>query len=143
RSRVFLEPGDALIVEKPTFLGALEIFRLFDVDIVPVALDEHGMRMDALEDALSAHPNAKAVYTIPTFQNPTGTTLPLERRRRLIELAGAHNVAIFEDDPYGELRYSDEPVPPLRALDNDVVHLGTFSKTIAPGIRTGYAIAPP
>lgn len=141
--RVFLEPGDAIIVEKPTFLGALEIFRLFEVEIVSVELDDHGMRMDTLEEALDAHPNAKVLYTIPTFQNPTGTSLPLERRQRLIELARQHNVAIFEDDPYGELQYSGEVIPPLRALDNEVIHLGTFSKTITPGIRTGFAIASP
>ncbi|HWV23815.1 MAG TPA: PLP-dependent aminotransferase family protein [Thermomicrobiales bacterium] len=141
--RVFLEPGDAIIVEKPTFLGALEIFRLFEVEIVAVDLDEDGMQMDALETALIEHPNAKAIYTIPTFQNPTGSSLPLERRQRMIELAREHTVAIFEDDPYGELQYSGEALPPLRALDDEVIHLGTFSKTITPGIRTGFAIASP
>lgn len=141
--RVFFEPGDAIIVEKPTFLGALEIFRLYGVEIVAVNLDGEGLRMDALERALRDHPNAKAIYTIPTFQNPTGTTLPLDRRHRLIELAHEHNVAIFEDDPYGELQYSGDVVAPLRALDDEVIHLGTFSKTIAPGIRTGFAIASP
>lgn len=141
--RVFLEPGDAVIIEKPTFLGALEIFALFEVEIVAIDLDEDGMRMDALETALREHPNAKVIYTIPTFQNPTGTSLPLERRERLIELAREHNVAIFEDDPYGELQYGGEVIPPLRALDDEVIHFGTFSKTITPGIRTGFAIASP
>ena len=141
--RVLLEPGDAVIVEEPTFLGALEIFATFEVAIIGVETDEHGMRMDALEAALIANPNVKVVYTIPTFQNPTGTTLPLERRQRMIELASMHTVAIFEDDPYGELQYDGEAVPPLRALDEQVIHFGTFSKTIAPGIRTGFAIAPP
>jgi len=141
--RVLLEPGDAVLVEEPTFLGALEIFATFEVAIVGIAMDEHGMRMDALEAALAAHPNAKVIYTIPTFQNPTGATMPLERRRRMLALAREHAVAIFEDDPYGELQYDGEVVPPLRALDDQVIHFGTFSKTIAPGIRTGFGIAPP
>jgi DNA-binding transcriptional MocR family regulator len=140
--RVFLEPGDTVIVELPTFLGALEIFQLFQVDIVGVDVDDHGMRMDLLEDALAAHSNVKIIYTIPTFQNPSGTTLPLERRKRMVDLAHQHNVAIFEDDPYGELQYSGDVVPPIRALDDQVIHFGTFSKTIAPGIRTGFSIAP-
>ena len=140
--RVFLEPGDAVIVERPTFLGALEILQMFEVEIVGVEIDDQGMRMDALEAALDSHPNTKIIYTIPTFQNPSGTTLPLERRQRMAILAREHNVAIFEDDPYGELHYGGEAVPPIRALDDRVIHFGTFSKTIAPGIRTGFAIAP-
>ena len=141
-SRVFLEPGDAIIVELPTFLGALEIFETYEVEIVGVPVDEHGMRMDELATALDTHPNAKVVYTIPTFHNPTGTTMPIERRQQLVDLAHRHNVAIFEDDPYGELQYSGEAVPPIRTLDDQVIHFGTFSKTIAPGVRTGFAIAP-
>lgn len=141
-SRVLLEPGDAIIVELPTFLGALEIFALYGVEIVGVPCDEDGMRIDELEAALIANPNVKAIYTIPTFQNPAGTTMPLDRRQRMIELARTHTVAIFEDDPYGELQYDGEIVPPIRALDDHVIHFGTFSKTLAPGIRTGFAIAP-
>ncbi len=141
--RVFLDPGDVVILEDPTFLGATEIFRSYGARLVPVATDDEGMRMDALEAALAAEPGAKFIYTIPTFQNPTGTTMPIERRQRLVELARQHNVAVLEDDPYVELRYGGEPVLPLVALDPDVIYLGTFSKTIAPGIRTGWAIAPP
>lgn len=141
-SRAFLQEGDAIIVEIPTFLGAIEIFELYGVEIVGVGGDDLGMDMDELERALDAHPNAKAIYTIPTFQNPSGTTMPPDRRQRMCELAREHNVAIFEDDPYGELQYSGEPIPPIRALDDRVIHFGTFSKTIAPGIRTGYIIAP-
>lgn len=141
--RVFLEPGDAVIVELPTFLGALEILQMFEVEIVGVDIDDHGMRIDALEAALISHPNVKLIYTIPTFHNPSGTTLPVERRQRMIELSRVHNIAILEDDPYGELQYSGDVIPPLRAMDDQVIHLGTFSKTIAPGIRTGFAIAPP
>jgi len=141
--RVFLEPGDAVIVESPTFLGALEIFSLFEVEVIPVTMDADGMRMDELESILLSHGNAKIIYTIPTFHNPTGITMSLERRQQLVALANEHNVAIFEDDPYGELQYSGEPIPPIRSLDEQVIHFGTFSKTIAPGVRTGFAIAPP
>ena len=142
-ARVFLEEGDAVIVENPTFLGALEIFQTYGVRIVPVDLDDSGMRMDALEAALRDEPRAKMIYTIPTFQNPTGSTLPLDRRVRMVELARAHNVVIVEDDPYCELQYDGEPVPPIWTLGDDVIYLGTFSKTIAPGIRTGWSVARP
>lgn len=141
-ARAFLQEGDAIIVEVPTFLGAIEIFQLSGVEIIGVEGDDHGMDIDALERALVANPHAKAIYTIPTFQNPSGTTMPLARRERMVVLAREHNVAIFEDDPYGELQYSGEPIVPIRALDDRVLHFGTFSKTIAPGIRTGYIIAP-
>lgn len=140
--RVFLQPGDAVIVENPTFLGALEIFETYEVEIIGVDCDDHGMRMDKLEQALNANPNTKIVYTIPTFQNPTGTTLPQDRRQRMSELAADHNVAIFEDDPYGDLQYSGEEIAPIRAMDDRVLYFGTFSKTLAPGIRVGYVIAP-
>lgn len=141
--RVFLEEGDAIIVEIPTFLGAIEIFETYGVTIIGVEGDELGMNMDALESALATNPNVKFIYTIPTFQNPSGTTMPLDRRQRMVELARRHNVAIFEDDPYGDLQYSGEQVPPIRAIDDQVLFFGTFSKTIAPGIRTGWVIAPP
>lgn len=140
--RVFLEPGDVVLLESPTFLGATEIFRTYEARLVPVETDDEGMRMDALEAALAAEPGAKMIYTIPTFQNPTGSTMLLERRRRLVELARQHNVAVLEDDPYSELRYEGDVVPPLAALDPDVIYLGTFSKTIAPGIRCGWTLAP-
>lgn len=140
--RVFLEPGDLVLLENPTFLGATEIFRTYEARLVPVDTDDDGMRMDALEAALAAEPGAKAIYTIPTYQNPTGTTMPLDRRQRLVELARQHNVAVLEDDPYSELRYEGEMAPPLVSLDPDVIYLGTFSKTIAPGIRCGWTLAP-
>ncbi|MGC4106591.1 MAG: PLP-dependent aminotransferase family protein [Thermomicrobiales bacterium] len=140
--RVFLDPGDVVIVEEPTFLGALETFSTYEATVVGVPIDEHGMDMDALADVLAHEPRAKLIYTIPTFHNPTGITMPVERRQRLIELAREHNVAILEDDPYVELRYDGEPVPAVKAFDNRVIYLGTFSKTIAPGIRTGWVAAP-
>lgn len=140
--RVFLDPGDVVIVEEPTFLGALETFATYEARVVGVPIDDQGMDMEALANVLSQEPRAKIIYTIPTFHNPTGITMPIERRERLIELARAHNVVILEDDPYVELRYDGEAVPAVKALDNRVVYLGTFSKTIAPGIRTGWAAAP-
>lgn len=140
--RVLLEPGDAVIVENPTFLGALEIFATFQVEVVGVDCDDDGMRMDKLQEALEAHPNVKIIYTIPTFQNPSGTTLPQDRREHMVTLAADHNVAIFEDDPYGDLQYSGDAIAPIRALDERVLYFGTFSKTLAPGIRVGYVIAP-
>lgn len=141
-ARAFFEEGDAVIVEIPTFLGAIEIFQLSGVEIIGVGGDEHGMNMDRLETALAANAHAKAIYTIPTFQNPSGTTMPAERRMRMVELARQYNVAILEDDPYGDLQYSGVPILPIRAHDDRVLHFGTFSKTIAPGIRTGHVIAP-
>lgn len=140
--RVFLDPGDVVIVEEPTFLGALETFATYEATIVGVPVDEHGMDMDALAKVLAREPRAKLIYTIPTFHNPTGITMPVERRQRLVDLAQEHNVVILEDDPYVELRYDGEAVPAVKALDHRVVYLGTFSKTIAPGIRTGWVAAP-
>lgn len=140
--RVMLDPGDTVIVENPTFLGALEIFESYEAKVAGVQMDEHGMVIDDLRRVLASEPNTKIIYTIPTFHNPTGTTLPVERRRQLLELAREHTVVVVEDDPYEALQYDGERVPPLRALDPDVVHLGTFSKTIAPAVRTGWAVAP-
>lgn len=140
--RVFLQEGDAVIVENPTFLGALEILETYGVDVIGVDCDDDGLDVDQLQQALEAHPHAKAVYTIPTFQNPSGSNMPLARRERLVELAREFNVAIFEDDPYGDLQYSGEVIPPIRALYDQVLYFGTFSKIIAPGIRVGYVVAP-
>jgi 2-aminoadipate transaminase len=140
--RVFLDPGDVVILEDPTFLGATEIFRSYEARLAPVPADADGMQVDALEEVLRREPRTKLIYTIPTFHNPTGTTMPLERRRQLVELARAFNVAILEDDPYVELRYGGSHVPPLISLDPNVIYMGTFSKTIAPGIRTGWTVAP-
>ena len=141
-ARVMLDPGDVVILENPTFLGAIQTFEAYEPRFAPIDVDEHGMDIDALARALASEPRAKLIYTIPTFQNPTGTTLPLDRRQRMIALAREYGVLIVEDDPYGELQYDGEVIPPLRALDPDVLHLGTFSKTIAPAVRTGWTVAP-
>jgi 2-aminoadipate transaminase len=106
-------------------------------------MDEHGMVPEQLEPLLFSDPRPKALYTVPTFQNPTGVTLPPDRRTTVIEMARAANVAIIEDDPYGEIYFGAQPVPPLRALDDEVVYLGTFSKTLAPALRMGWMAVPP
>ena len=142
-ARLALDPGDAVAIEAPTFLGALQTFAAYEATYVPVPIDEEGLRIDALQRVLADRPRPpKLLYTIPTFQNPTGATLSRPRREALLSLARAHNLLVVEDDPYGELRYEGESVPPLRALDPDVVYLGTFSKTIAPGLRVGWIAAP-
>ncbi len=146
--RTFLDPGDGLIVESPTFMGALYAFRNYGVTVDGCPMDKHGLDVEVLAETLRRRRDAgegipTLVYTIPTFQNPTGTTMSLDRRRRLLELAAEYDFVVLEDDAYGELRYEGAPVPTLAELDDDgrVVHVGTFSKTIAPGIRTGWAIA--
>lgn len=146
--RLFIEPKDSIFVEAPTFMGALRLFRNYDADVTGFPMDDDGLDVGALADELAARraekrPLPKLLYTIPTFQNPTGTTLTLDRRRRLLELAEEYDFVILEDDAYGVLRYDGEDVSPLKALDDSgrVVYVGTFSKTIAPGIRTGWVIA--
>jgi len=142
-ARLMLDPGDEIAVESPTFLGALQTFAAYEIGYLPIPVDADGIQIDALERVLTERPRPpKLLYTIPTFQNPTGSTLPRERREALLALCRAHGVLVVEDDPYGELRYDGDPVPPLRALDPDVVYLGTFSKTIAPGLRAGWMAAP-
>ena len=147
-SQTFLDPGDAMVVEAPTFMGALTVFRNYGPEIVGCPIRETGLDVDALAETLAdrerrGEPAPTLVYTIPTFQNPTGTTLPRADRERLLDLAAEHDFVILEDDAYGDLRFDGDPVAPLAALDDAgrVVHVGTFSKTIAPGVRTGWAIA--
>ena len=135
-ARVFLEPGDAVVVEEPSFFGALQVFRR-----VPV--DGEGMRTDVLE-ALLARQRPKLIYTLPTFQNPSGTVMSLARRRHLLELAYRFQVPVLEDDPYAELRYDGAPLPSLAALDQreHVLYLSSFSKVLFPGMRLGFVAAP-
>ncbi|MDP9363240.1 MAG: PLP-dependent aminotransferase family protein [Chloroflexota bacterium] len=142
-ARLLLDPGDAVVVEAPTFLGAFQTFAAYEATYLPVPLDDDGLQIDALERVLAKAPRPpKLLYTIPTFQNPSGVTLSRPRREALLAVARAHNLVVVEDDPYGELRYGGESVPPLRALDPGVLYLGTFSKTIAPGLRVGWVAAP-
>jgi 2-aminoadipate transaminase len=140
--KVFIDPGDPIIVEKPTYLGALQAWNAYEANFLGVPIDDEGIRLDELEQALNA--GGKFVYIMPNFQNPTGVTLSLERRKRLIELVAKHEVPLIEDDPYGQLRYEGKHIAPLFALDGpDVIYLSTFSKILSPGLRLGWIVAPP
>ena len=138
-----LDPGDVVIVERPCYLAALQLFRLMGVRVVTAATDEDGLDPDAVLAAIREH-GAKAVYTVTTFQNPTGVTLAGDRRRRLAEVAAEEGVWVVEDDPYGQLRYRGTAPPPLASLDPErVVYVSTLSKVMSPGLRIGWVVAPP
>lgn len=140
--RVFLEPGDYVITELPTYLGALQAFNFYQARYAPVQMDDDGMIIEHLEEKiLQYHP--KMIYVVPNFQNPSGITLSYQRRKALMNLVFRHQVAMIDDNPYGELRYSGTPLPSLRGLGGDaVIQLGTFSKLISPGLRVGWICAP-
>jgi 2-aminoadipate transaminase len=153
-ARLFLNPGDRVLCEEPTYLGALQAFGAEQADFLSVPTDDDGLKVDLLEEKLRAGP--KFLYVLPNFQNPGGTTLSLSRRRRLIELADHYGTPIVEDDPYGQLRYEGDHIPPLVALDaefrggpgsghafsGNVIYLSTLSKTLAPGLRIAWVVAP-
>jgi len=136
--------GDRVLVEQPTYDRPLKILRELGAEVVPLAMDEEGLRPEALEGALADGPKPAFLYTIPTFQNPSGRTLSLERRRRIVEIARAHDLLVLEDDPYGLVRFEGEPQPSLLELEGGehVVYTSSFSKTVAPGVRVGYFILP-
>jgi 2-aminoadipate transaminase len=141
---VFLDPGDVVLVEAPTFLGTLMVFNKYFVKCVAVETDDHGMIMEDLESKMKKY-NPKMLYCIPTFQNPTGKTLPLQRRKKIAELASTYNVIVMEDDPYCDLRYKGEALPPIKSFDQTghVIFLNSFSKIISPGLRVGTVVAEP
>lgn len=141
-SKLFIDKGEKIIVGDPTFLTALQTFSLFQADFVPVPLDQDGMQVDLLPDLLASH-TIKFIYVMPSYQNPSGATLSLERRKRLIEIANKYQVPILEDDAYGELCYSGEKLPALKSMDTQglVIYLGSFSKVLSPGIRVSALIA--
>lgn len=145
-AKTFLDPGDIVITEGPTYLTALSAFNAYEPEVVTVPFDDEGMRMDLLEETLErigkGNPRLKFIYTIPNFQNPGGVTMSDRRRRRLIELVHEYKVMLVEDDPYGRLRYEGGHQIPLKAMDPRVVYLGTISKTMAPGLRVGWIVAP-
>jgi len=143
-SRVFLDSGDLVVVENPSYLSAFQIFNSYQAAYLPVPSDDLGMRVEELEMLLESH-KPKIIYTVPTFQNPTGITMSLARRKKLLRLAEEHDLVIIEDNPYGELRYEGEHVPTLKSLDTQgrVIYLGSFSKVVAPGLRVGYLVAGP
>jgi len=141
-ARVLLDPGDRVAVENPSYLAALQAFGLAEACPVPIENDDDGLRVDDLARVHAAAP-IRLIYIVPNFQNPRGTTLSLERRAALAAFAADHDVPILEDDPYRELRYDGAPLRPLAAFDRaPVIHLGTFSKTLAPGLRVGWATGP-
>jgi DNA-binding transcriptional MocR family regulator len=144
-ARVFINPGDVVICESPTYLGAINAFKAYEPRFVEVATDDEGMILEDLEKALKENENVKFIYVIPDFQNPTGKTWSLERRKGLVELANKYNVAIVEDNPYGELRFEGEILPSLQHFDTEgrVIFLGTFSKILTPGVRLGWICAHP
>lgn len=144
-ARMLVDPGDVIVTEDPTFLGALIAFAPSQPDYAVVPVDDEGMQTDRLETILAAQPRAKMIYTIPDFQNPTGVTLSLERRKALIALANRHDLIVLEDTPYRHIRFAGHNLPTLKSLDTEgrVIHLGSFSKILVPGMRIGWAVANP
>jgi len=142
-AKMFINKGDVILTESPTFLGALIAFNPYEPRYVSVGIDGEGMDMDELEQTLKVTPGVKLLYTVPDFQNPTGATMSLARRKRLLELANRYDFMILEDTPYREVRYQGESIPPLKSLDTEerVIYLGSFSKILAPGLRLGWAMA--
>ena len=148
--KVFVNSGDRIAVERPTYLGALQAWNAYQAQFLGIAMDEDGMRIDELESVLRSGP--KFLYALPNFQNPSGVTMALDRRETLVQMADHYGVPIIEDDPYGQLRYEGEHLPSLSVLDarardgkpfsGNVIYLSTFSKTLAPGLRLGWVVAP-
>ena len=146
--KTLVDPGDVILAEGPTYPGAVPTFSAYEADVVQIEMDDDGMRIDALEETLDRLDREgrtpKFIYTVPTFHNPAGVTMSLERRRRLVQIAAERELLVLEDNPYGLLRYEGEPLPPLYALDRGeyVIYLGTFSKILSPGLRLGWTAAP-
>lgn len=144
-AKVFLNEGDGVICENPSFVGALNSFRAYKGIIHPVEVEDDGINIEHVEDILKSNDSIKLIYTIPTFQNPSGITMSLEKRKKLLELAEVYDVFIIEDNPYGELRFKGEDVPTIKSLDTSgrVIYVGSFSKILSPGLRLGWTIARP
>jgi len=141
--KLFIDPGDCVITSRPTYLGALQAWNSYQACYQTVSLDDEGMCVEEIETALDRGASPSFVYVLPNFHNPAGTTLPLERRERLAEIARKHDLVIIEDDPYGELRYEGEDIIPIfRLAPERTIYLSTFSKTLAPGIRLAWIVAP-
>jgi 2-aminoadipate transaminase len=146
--KTLVDPGDVIVAEGPTYPGAVPTFGAYEADVVQIEMDANGMRIDLLEETLERLErdgrSPKFIYTVPTFQNPAGVTMALDRRRRLVRIAAEREILVLEDNPYGLLRYEGEPLPPLYALDRGeyVIYLGTFSKILSPGLRLGWTAAP-
>jgi 2-aminoadipate transaminase len=146
-TKIFINPGDVIIAEAPSYVGALGVFRAHEAEVVHVPMDEDGLIPESLDETITrlkvAGKRVKFLYTVPNFHNPAGVTLSLERRPKIVEIAKRHGVLILEDNPYGLLGFDSEPLPAMRSLSEDgVIYLGSFSKTFAPGFRVGWAVAP-
>ncbi|WP_432405888.1 PLP-dependent aminotransferase family protein [Wukongibacter sp. M2B1] len=143
--KIFLNPDDIVIVESPSYLGAINAFKAYECRFLEIPTDNDGMIMEELEKALETTENVKMIYVIPDFQNPSGRTWSLERRKRLIQIANNYNLPVVEDNPYGELRFEGEILPSIKSMDTEgrVIFLGTFSKTFCPGLRIGWVCASP
>ena len=140
--KVFIDPGTVVLTGCPTYLGAIQAWNAYQARFVTVPLDDDGMQVDLVEEVLKREP-VRFIYVLPNFHNPAGTTLPLERRLRLVELAAKYGVFIVEDDPYGELRFEGEDITPIVVLHKEnTIYLSTFSKTLSPGVRLGWLVAP-
>ena len=142
--KVLLNEGDTLFCEAPSFIGSLNAFKSYNVNLVGIPMEEDGMKLDALEEALRTANKPKLIYIIPNFQNPTGLCTSLEKRKAIYELAKKYGVMILEDNPYGDIRFAGKNIPSIKTMDKDgiVIYSRTFSKTLAPGLRVGYVSAP-
>lgn len=142
--KVLLNEGDSLFCEAPSFIGSLNAFKSYNVNLVGIPMEEDGMKLDALEEALRTANKPKLIYIIPNFQNPTGLCTSLEKRKAIYELAKKYGVMILEDNPYGDIRFAGKNIPSIKTMDKDgiVIYSRTFSKTLAPGLRVGYVSAP-
>ncbi|MBE7025942.1 MAG: PLP-dependent aminotransferase family protein [Ruminococcaceae bacterium] len=142
-AKVLLEVGDGVIIEKPSFIGSLNAFRSYGAKLYDVDIEDDGLNLSQVEEHLKNHKNIKFIYTIPTFQNPSGTTMSVNKRKALLELAKKYDVFILEDNPYGELRFKGEAVATIKSMDTEgrVIYAGTYSKTLAPGLRVGFVSA--
>lgn len=143
-TRVLASEGDTVICEEPSFVGSLNCFRSHGLKLAGVPIDADGMNIDALKRVVKENPNAKFIYTIPNFQNPGGTTLSLEKRKAMYQIALENDLVIIEDNPYGTLRVAGDEVPSIKAFDTEgiVIYAGSFSKILAPGIRVAYSLVP-
>lgn len=144
-AKIFIDKGDIIICESPSYLGALNAFKAYQPTFIEIPMDDDGMKVDELEAALIKYPDAKMIYTIPDFQNPSGKTMSIERRKKVAKLAKQYSIPVLEDGPYSELAFEGSVNPSIKSFDEDgyVIYLGTFSKTFCPGLRIGWVCADP
>lgn len=143
-TKVLVNENDVIVCENPTFIGSLNTFRAYNAELVGIDMEDDGMDVEMLEEALKSNKNVRFIYTIPNFQNPTGSTMSLEKRKTVYDLAKKYSVLILEDNPYGDIRVDGENIPSIKSMDKDgiVIYAGSFSKILSPGLRVGYMVAP-